>query len=515
MKCIAVIAAFIPLFVFGQFRNSHFGSPVVEGNEPSIAVNPINPNDIWLAFNTSNLYHSEDAGNTWTFVENQSEYGYYGDPVLKFSSNGNIYFAHLAKNKSKKWPTWFDCIVFERSTNGVDFQSTCIAGDKNKMQDKPWFSIDEGPKSKFRNNIYLTWTEFDKYGSANKEDSTRVKFSMSHDFGESFSVPITVSDFSGGAKDDDNTSEGVTTAILTDGTILCFWSRADTLWMDKSSDAGKTWGKDLAVCRMSGGWNFEKVRGLVRTNGMPFAVADKKDRIYVAYACQNEIGDFDIYYVFSGDKGKTFEPPIQVNSDLNSGADQFSPYLTLNDKLENPTVIWYDKRNCEKGHFADVYAAKLCKKKVLNNLKITNEPIILPGKDEFMGDYIGLSLVKGTAIAVVTAYNDDLRKPCIQKIEWNENIKKGVPDQDPILLVNRNFKSDSLVVLVSFPQETSFTFEIKSMNGVVISSVFEIFEPSKINYQEIYVKKSILGHGLYTFLVRRRGKIYKKTVWLD
>ena len=55
MKCIAIVAAFIPLFVFGQIRNTHFGNPVLEGNEPSIAINPTNKNDIWLGYNTSNL----------------------------------------------------------------------------------------------------------------------------------------------------------------------------------------------------------------------------------------------------------------------------------------------------------------------------------------------------------------------------------------------------------------------------------------------------------------------------
>jgi hypothetical protein len=39
--------------------------------------------------------------------------------------------------------------------------------------------------------------------------------------------------------------------------------------------------------------------------------------------------------------------------------------------------------------------------------------------------------------------------------------------------------------------------------------------PQKINYQEMYIRKSMLGHGLYTFIVRRKGKIYKKSIWLD
>jgi hypothetical protein len=48
-----------------------------------------------------------------------------------------------------------------------------------------------------------------------------------------------------------------------------------------------------------------------------------------------------------------------------------------------------------------------------------------------------------------------------------------------------------------------------------MSSVFEIDEPEKINYREMYIRKSMLGHGLFTFIVRRKGKIYKKSIWLD
>jgi hypothetical protein len=342
----------------------------------------------------------------------------------------------------------------------------------------------------------------------------RVRFARSSDDGISFSEPVTVSDKSGGAVDDDHTSEGVTIAVLSDGALCCFWSRSDTLWMDKSNDAGKTWGIDVAICKMPGGWNFEYVKGLIRTNGMPFAVVDKKDRIYVGFACAGGQGDFDVFYVFSKDKGVRFTEPIKVNDDQNFG-DQFSPYLTIDEQGNIPQMLWYDKRNSETGHFCDIYTAKLCGKKPLKNIKITKEPIILPGQKEFMGDYIGLSVVNGKGMAAVTAYNDDIRKPCIQLIDWPIKLKKVRYSEDPVLLVNRNFDSDSLVICLSFPKQTSFTFEVKSSNRSLITNVFEVENPNGLNYQEIFLRKSVLGHGLFTFVIRRKGMILKKTMWLD
>ncbi len=514
MKQLLWLAVFVPHFLFGQITNSFLGKPVMEGNEPSVAINPNNVNDIWLAYNTSKVFHTQDGGVNWTEIVTNSPFGFYGDPVVKIAKHGTVYLTHLAQNKSKKWPTWFDCIVFERSTDGVVFQSVCVGGNGQKMQDKPWFSLDEGKKSPFNGNIYLTWTEFDKYGSANQKDSTRIRFSRSSDDGVSFSDPVTVSDVSGNAKDDDKTSEGVTVAVLGNGQILCFWSRSDTLWMDRSSDAGKTWGKDEAVCRMSGGWNFESVKGLVRTNGMPFAVADRKNRVYVGFACNSEQGDLDVFYVVSQKGGRNFSSPIKVNSDI-EGADQFSPYLAIDDQARNPQLIWYDKRNSSTGHFCDIYMSRLCGKRPSKNLKLTKEPIILPGQNQFMGDYIGLSAVGRKSLAAVTAYSDDIRKPCIMLIGWNSKLKKINPSMDPVLLVNRNFDSDSLVVCMSFPNQTSYTFEVKNSSKSIITNVIEVVNPNGLNYNEIYLRKGMLKHGFYTFIVRRKGMIFKKSVWLD
>jgi hypothetical protein len=178
-------------------------------------------------------------------------------------------------------------------------------------------------------------------------------------------------------------------------------------------------------------------------------------------------------------------------------------------------MLWYDKRNSETGHFCDIYTAKLCGKKPLKNIKITKEPIILPGQKQFMGDYIGLSVVNGKGMAAVTAYNDDIRKPCIQLIDWPIKLKKVRYSEDPVLLVNRNFDSDSLVICLSFPKQTSFTFEVKSSNRSLITNVFEVENPNGLNYQEIFLRKSVLGHGLFTFVIRRKGMILKKTMWLD
>ena len=76
-----------------------------------------------------------------------------------------------------------------------------------KNQDKEWLAVDLS-QSQYKGKIYMTWTEFDDYGSSNPNDSSRIRFSKSTDQGETWSDAITISDRSGNCIDDDNTTEG-------------------------------------------------------------------------------------------------------------------------------------------------------------------------------------------------------------------------------------------------------------------------------------------------------------------
>lgn len=150
----------------------------VRGNEPSIAVDPRNPNRTIIGVNTSTVLVTEDpAMKRWQTVVVNPPQGFYGDPVMKISQSGMVFLAHLAKNKQGTWPQFFDRIVFERSLDsGKTFSSVDVGYHEGKMQDKPWFTLDEWADSPGKGNVYLTWTEFDKYGSGSPQDSSRIWF---------------------------------------------------------------------------------------------------------------------------------------------------------------------------------------------------------------------------------------------------------------------------------------------------------------------------------------------------
>jgi hypothetical protein len=109
--------------------------------EPSIYVNPNNPDHIVGGANIKNYYYSNDGGYTWVGGVMSSSYGVYGDPCLITDTANNVYFFHLA------WPSFgsaIDRIVCQKSTDGGatwnDGSYMGLNGDK--VQDKEWAVVD-------------------------------------------------------------------------------------------------------------------------------------------------------------------------------------------------------------------------------------------------------------------------------------------------------------------------------------------------------------------------------------
>ena len=54
-----------------------------------------------------------------------------------------------------------------------------------KAQDKQWIAFDKNS-----NNFYMSWTQFDSYGSSSPSLKSIILFSKSTNFGTSWSTPI-------------------------------------------------------------------------------------------------------------------------------------------------------------------------------------------------------------------------------------------------------------------------------------------------------------------------------------
>ncbi len=147
-------------------------------NEPSIAVNPLNPHNMvigWRQFDTissdfrqAGWAYTFDAGQTWTFPGNIEPGVFRSDPVLACNPDGVFFYDSLTSDG-----TGYHCKMFRSFNGGVSWD----AGIEAYGGDKEWMVIDltEGIG---RGNIYSYWTEW--YSICNGQ------FTRSYDGGNTY-----------------------------------------------------------------------------------------------------------------------------------------------------------------------------------------------------------------------------------------------------------------------------------------------------------------------------------------
>ena len=204
----------------------NLSDPTLQGraqanNEPSIAVNPFNSQDLVASDNnyirgdgTCGSHFSLNGGRTWsdTTIPNGFTIGppgfareYWqggGDTSVAWDTRGNAYESCQIFNRgtvASPNPDDSSAFVVFRATqnNGaswnfpgrystVFFDPTGATGGA-VLEDKALMAIDDNVHSPFRDRIYVTWTVFAADGSA------YIYEVHSNDYGESFSNPVLVS----------------------------------------------------------------------------------------------------------------------------------------------------------------------------------------------------------------------------------------------------------------------------------------------------------------------------------
>jgi hypothetical protein len=124
------------------------------GNEPSIAIDPLNPNRIvigWRQFDiTSSNFrqagygYSLDGGYNFTFPGVLDPGNFRSDPVLDFDKDGNFYYNSLQGS--------FACDVFKITDGGTTWESPVPAFGG----DKQWMTVDKGTSTGAGHN-YSYW----------------------------------------------------------------------------------------------------------------------------------------------------------------------------------------------------------------------------------------------------------------------------------------------------------------------------------------------------------------------
>ena len=359
--------------------------------EPSIMVNPNNTDHMVAGSNVDNMYYSTDGGQTWAREKLSSSYGVWGDPCIIVDTANRFYFLHLSNPPSGGY--WIDRIVCQTKEEiGGDWNNGSFMGYiPPKQQDKEWAIVD-----RTNNNIYVTWTQFDDYGSSSPDDFSNILFSKSTDNGATWSDVLQINEVSGDCIDSDNTTEGAVPAVGPNGEIFVAWAGPAGLVFDRSTDQGSTWlDQDIFISDIPGGWDFD-VPGIQRCNGLPITICDlsggvNHGTIYVNWSDQRHgSDDTDVWLAKSTDGGNTWSSPIRVNDD-GAGKHQFFTWMDIDQTNGNLYFVYYDRRNYDDNN-TDVYMAVTKDGgDTFTNFKIS-ESAFLPSSNIFFGDYTNLSV---------------------------------------------------------------------------------------------------------------------------
>ncbi len=429
-------------------QNIQVTTNVLPQNEPTIAVNPLNSenllvgaNDPSPGFDWLGTYSSTDGGASWTrglipVTGVLAGFDAASDPSVVFDGSGNVYYAGLAFNIQSGTPVNGSVFVSKSTDGGVSFsQTTLVSAESSRVfNDKPLVTVDSST-----GKLFVSWTRF----TSSRGD---IMVSYSSNGGLSFSTPLRVS-----------------TSALNQGSVPVVGpSGVFVVWNDLANH------RIVTARSTNGGVSFSAptvVSSYVplpspfsnsrfRTNNNPAATVDSTNgNVYVSWADYRR-GNADIFFSRSTNNGASWTPPLRVNDD-NSTSDQFFPWMASSSGQLN--IVFYDRRLDSNNHLMDVFSAQSIDhgSSFTTNIRVSdvssNPDAVLFGNGEsFIGDYIGVASHGGKAYSAWT----DMRDVTVSSPE-DENIfaEVPVPNIPPTLNPIGNKTVD---------EETTLTFQVRA-----------------------------------------------------
>jgi len=384
-----------------QFLNVQINSSSTRPVEPSVDINPRNPAEIAVGAVLDDYYYSKDGGNSWSYSKLESPYGVYGDPVLKFDKQGRLYYFHLSDYDKG---TWIDRIVCQYADKISDAKNFTMGSfpkpNGSKAQDKHWVDIDP-----ISGAIYMTWTQFDKYDSKLKTDSSRIMFSKSIDRGTTWSTPRVISFFNGDCLDKDETVEGAVPVVTSDGSVVVTWTGPKGLVVQRSLDAGTTWlPMEQIIAPHPEGWDY-KIPGIMRCNGLPVLQIDRSGGVnngtlYLTWSDQRKgANDTEVWFSISKDKGRTWSEPIRVNQDA-TNTHQFMATMTVDQSNGHLHWLFYDRSRAKLTNETEVVWVRSTDGGTSFEQQWISDRPFVPNARVFFGDYIAIAACKNKVAPV-------------------------------------------------------------------------------------------------------------------
>lgn len=508
------ISFLIIVNLFAQPKNiliTDVGNP----NEPSIFISPKDPSIIMAGCNINSVFISLDTGRTWNSSVLTSDYGVWGDPAIISDTAGDFYFLHLSNPENG---SWIDRIVSQKYiTNQQTWTNDTFMGLDSRpdyAQDKEWIAVD-----RTNNNLYVTWTQFDKYDSALPEDSSNIFFSKSIDGGASWSQAIKINETSGDCIDSDNTTEGAVPCVGPNGEIYVSWAGPDGLVFDKSTDGGNTWlANDIFVDNFPGGWDYS-IPNINRCNGLPVTDCDLSGGqyngdIYINWTDQRN-GDHntDVWLAKSSDAGNTWSSPIRVNNDTTE-THQFLTWMDIDQSTGYIYFVFYDRRRFTDAMTDVTLAISKDGGQTFENYRI-NEFAFMPNSNVFFGDYSNISVQNGIIRPIWTKFDNSKLSMWTAIINPETNL--SIFDEYEVSeyekgIIYPNPTDDIVYFSFKLHKQSTITINVIDAKGSIITTLVDnhIYAPGKY-IETLKVDNYNLKSGAYQFHYISDEKNYSKS----
>jgi BNR repeat-like domain len=373
--------------------------------EPSIAINPTNPQQIVAVFQDNvHASYSRDAGRSWKSAEGvaPANYKVSGDVSTTFDKLGHAFVCYIAFDKLGTFNYWGhgatrNGIFVRRSLDGGstwEGNDVPVAEQSTKpgipFEDKPYIVADNS-NSRFAGNLYVGWTRWTLTDS-------EILFSRSTDHGHTWSPAIEIDRHPGLPRDDNGANEGFDGVVGPDGHVYAVWSQDNYIFLAVSRDGGKTFSRARPIVHTAP--IMFTIEALERTNGFPqIAIDPRTQRLFLTWSDYRN-GDIDIFCSTSTDHGKKWSDPIRVNNDpMHDGADQFFQWLAVDPVEGSANVVFYDRREDPTNRKQTVTLARSTDQgHSFQNYAWTTNPF--DADRVFFGDYTGMAASGGRVYAV-------------------------------------------------------------------------------------------------------------------
>lgn len=379
-------------------------------NEPSVAINPRNPKQIVVAYQTgAHAVYSDDAGEHWHAAHDTvpRHYRVSGDVSVAYDNQGHAFLCYIAFDKLGTQNYWGhgatrNGVFVRRSLNGGQaWQRPASAVFKHPtkpgipFEDKPYIVADNthGP---YAGNLYVGWTHFTLTQSV-------IFFSRSVDDGVTWSKPICISTKAGLPRDDNGAVEGFSGVVGPNGTLYVVWADGTHVVFTYSKDGGRTFAPSRGVIPIAP--PYFHIPDVDRTDGFPVISIDphggenSKGLLYVTWSDYRN-GDVDIFCSTSSNGGETWTPAVRVNSDpIHDGADHFFQWLAVDPVTGAANIVFYDRRYDPYNRRVDVVLARSTDQGRTFHNYLWMGKSFDPNND-FLGDYTAIAAYNGRVYGV-------------------------------------------------------------------------------------------------------------------